>query len=110
VNSFATINVRVYVYCYFYVPEYEILSTACWSIGAWNNARTGIAHRGDEGNMYWFLDEVSFMFDESVIISYAGDTCQTWFSIFDGSNSDVGLVSLREVTRATCTGSSISFR
>jgi len=100
----ATINVRVYVYCYFYVPEYEILSTACWSVGVWNNARAGIAQRGDEGNMYWFLDQLSMMYDESVIITYADDTCQTWFSMFDGSDDDVDLVALSYLTSASMAG------
>ncbi len=101
-NFTATISVRVYVYCYFYVPERELLSTACWSVGVWNNARAGTAQWDDpEGNMYWFLDDVSFMYDESVIITYADDTCQTWFSLFDGSDDDVDLVALSYLTTAS---------
>jgi hypothetical protein len=98
----ATIGVRVYVYCDFYLPEYETLSTACWSIGVWNTARAGLGDRTSYGvrwgNMYWFLDEVSFMYDESIIITYDDDTCQTWFSIFDGSDSEVSLVPLGTLT------------
>ena len=97
----AVINVRVFVYCYFYVPERELLSTACWSIGVWNNARAGTAQWDDpEGNMYWGVQEVSFMYDESVIITYADDTCQTWFSMFDGSDDDVDLRALSYLTTA----------
>jgi hypothetical protein len=94
------VNVTVFVYCEFYVPEYEILSTACWSIGVWNNARAGTAQWDDpEGNMYWFPpDDFAVMYDESIIITYAQDTCQTWFSIFDGSDSDVDLVALSYLT------------
>jgi hypothetical protein len=79
-----------------------LLSTACWSIGLWNNARAGTAQWDDpEGNMYWFLAKVSFMYDESVIITYADDTCQTWFSLFDGSDDDVDLVALSYLTTAS---------
>jgi hypothetical protein len=93
--------VTVYVYCYFYIPESEILSNACWSIGVWNTARAGLNDGGDEGNMYWFLDEISLMYDESVVITYAADTTQTWFSAFDGSNSNVDLVAMGPLTTAT---------
>jgi hypothetical protein len=96
-----SIDVTVWVYCEFYVPEYEILSTACWSVGLWNNARAGLNQLADEGNMYWFIDEISLMYDESVVITYAGDTTQTWFSLFDGSDSEVGLVALAPLTTAT---------
>jgi hypothetical protein len=101
-----TIPVRVYVYCYFYEPEYDILSTACWSIGVWNNARAGTAQWDDpEGNMYWFLPiELPFMYDESVIITYADDTTISWFSMFDGSDDEVSLVAQSYLDTATIDG------
>ncbi|MCK4656072.1 MAG: hypothetical protein KAT85_03550, partial [candidate division Zixibacteria bacterium] len=99
-----TVSVQIHVFCEFYIPEHEILSTACWSVGVWNTARAGTAQWSDpEGNMYWFLAEpqVSLMYDESIIITYADDTCQTWFSLFDGSHDEVSLVALGPLTTAS---------
>jgi hypothetical protein len=83
------IDVTVNVDCY--PAEYATLSTACWSVDVWNTARAG---GGDnEGQMFWFLDQVYLMFDESIIITFADDTCQSWFSMFDGSDSNASIVS-----------------
>ena len=97
----ASIDVEVWVFCDFYIPEYEILSTSCWSVGVWNVARAGIGSRAEEGNMYWPLDELEFMHDESVIITMADDTTDTQFSIFDGSDSDVMLRGQGPLTTTT---------
>jgi hypothetical protein len=89
------IPIELLVYCEMYIPFYEVLSTACWSIGVWNVPRTGTGVWDDpEGNMYWYLEELQFMYDESLVITYADDTAKTWFSINDGSNSNVGFVAL----------------
>lgn len=86
-----TVPVEVYVYCDFCAPEGEILSTACWSVSVWNTARAGSGwHVNPVGNMYWWFPiEEAFMFDESVIVTYADDPGQTWFAIFDGSSQSV---------------------
>ena len=88
-----TIPIELYVYCLFYEPEYEYLSTSCWSIGVWNVARAGLAQASDLGNMYWLIEEVALMYDEGVVISY-DDTTQTFFSMFEGSDDDVDFVAL----------------
>ena len=72
-----------------------------WSVGLWDNARAGLNQIADEGNMYWFIDGILLMYDESIVITYAGDTIQTWFSLFDGSDSEVDLVALAPLTTAT---------
>jgi hypothetical protein len=91
------IVVNVTVTCY--PPEYARLSTACWAIDVWNVPRAGGV--GTEGEMFWFLDQIALMFDESLIITYADDTCQTWFSIFDGSDSNAGFMSIAPLTVAS---------
>jgi hypothetical protein len=100
-----TIPVRVFVYCDFYAPERYIHSTACWSVSVWNTARSGSAQWDDpEGNMYWypywpeFPNGVPFMYDGSVIITYAQDTCKTWFSAFDGSRDESCLYAQSNLT------------
>jgi len=88
-----SIPIELYVYCLFYEPEYEFLSTSCWSIGVWNVARAGLAQASDLGNMYWLVEEVALMYDEGVVISY-DDTTNTFFSMFDGSDDNVDFVAL----------------
>ncbi len=88
------IPVNLLVACKYFPPEYEILSTACWSIGVWNVPRAGVAQRSDLGNMFWFLEEFAPMYDEGIIVTYADDVSQTFFSMFDGSNSKVSFVAL----------------
>ncbi|MCK4657123.1 MAG: hypothetical protein KAT85_08805, partial [candidate division Zixibacteria bacterium] len=96
------VPIELHVYCEFWFPEFAVLSTGCWSIGVWTVARTGTGVWYDpEGNMYWFLDEVSFMYDESLVITYADDTAKTWFSINDGSDSNVGFVALDMLSTET---------
>ncbi|MBU1319124.1 MAG: dockerin type I repeat-containing protein [candidate division Zixibacteria bacterium] len=84
-----SIPVMIHCYCKFYLPEYEILSTSCWSVGVWNEPRSGIATNGNEGNMWWYDDSATFMYDEGLVITLADDTTTTWFSFFDGSDSNV---------------------
>jgi len=88
------VDVEVRVVCLYYDWAYETLSTSCWSVGVWNVPRSGIAQRGDLGNMWWFLDSISVMYDNGVVVSYADDLTQTFFSIFDGSDSEVEFVPL----------------
>jgi hypothetical protein len=91
------IVIDVTVKCF---PEqYARLSTACWSIDVWNVPRAG----GDteEGQMYWFLDEVALMFDESLVLTVADDTCQSWFQIFDGGNQHANFMSIGPLTVAS---------
>ncbi|MFH1892337.1 MAG: dockerin type I repeat-containing protein [Candidatus Zixiibacteriota bacterium] len=83
------INVDLYVFCDFFVPENALLSTACWSVGVWNVPRAGLSTRSEKGNMWWFEDSSTFMYDEGVVITYANDTTNTSFSMFDGSDSKV---------------------
>ncbi|MBU1319123.1 MAG: hypothetical protein KKH67_07995 [candidate division Zixibacteria bacterium] len=92
------VDVDILVRCLYYVPEYEILSTSCWSVGVWNVPRSGIAQRGNEGNMQWFNDTVAPMYDNGVVISYADDLKKTYFSCFDGSDSTMGFEPLGVVT------------
>ncbi len=97
----AVVNVNVYVKCF--PPEYARLSTACWAIDVWNVPRAG--GDGVEGQMFWLPnlmppDGMPVMFDESAIITYADDTCQTWFSLFDGGDAGVSLVPLGPLTTA----------
>jgi hypothetical protein len=55
--------------------------------------------------MYWFPPiEQPFMYDESVIITYAGDTSISWFSMFDGSYDEVDLVAQSDLDTATIDG------
>jgi len=84
-----SISVMIHCYCDFYLPEYEILSTSCWSVGVWNEPRSGIATSGNEGNMWWYDDSATFMYDNGLVITLADDTTTTWFSCFDGSDSKV---------------------
>ena len=94
-----SIPIDVTVYCD--VPEpYDILSTACWSIGVWSVGRAGLAQISDLGNMYWYIEEVSLMYDEGVVISY-DDTTNTFFSTFDGSDDDVDFVALSSLITET---------
>jgi len=83
-----TIPVMIHCYCKFFLPEYEILSTPCWSVGVWNEPRSGIADKGDEGNMYWYLEEIPLMYDNGPVLTFCDDTTRTWFSIFEGSDSN----------------------
>ncbi len=91
------VPIELYVFCEFFTPENELLNTACWSVGVWNTARVGLAQQSDLGNMYWFLEEVSLMYDEGVVISY-DDTTNTYFSLFDGSENNVDFVALSPLT------------
>jgi hypothetical protein len=43
--------------------------------------------------MYWFTEELPFMYDEGLVVTYADDTNVTWFSIYDGSDSYVEFLS-----------------
>jgi hypothetical protein len=97
--------IDIYVKCF--PPEYATLSTSCWSIGVWNNARAG--DTDDAINqMYWFPedppdppDELAFMFDEGVVITYADDTALTYTSVFDGSDFGLTLVPEGPLTTAS---------
>jgi hypothetical protein len=91
------IVIRVTVKCF--PPEYATLSTACWSVDVWNVPRVG--GEGTEGQMYWFSEQIPLMFDEGLIITYAEDTCDTWFSTFDGSDSNAVLKSQGPLTIAS---------
>jgi len=95
-----TIPIELFAICIVDYWEYEILSTACWSIGVWNVARTGLAQAGDLGNMYWFDEEVSLMYDEGTVVSY-DDVSNTFFSMFDGSDDDVDFVALNNLVTET---------
>ncbi|MBU1318852.1 MAG: dockerin type I repeat-containing protein [candidate division Zixibacteria bacterium] len=76
----------------FSVPEYELLGTFCWSIAVWNHTRTGTGYLSEEGNLYWYDIGESMLFDQSLVISYANDPSTTWFSMYDGSDSEVSLI------------------
>lgn len=76
------------------IIEYLILSTNCWSVGIWGEPRSGLGGRSDDGNMFWFLDSVPVMYDNGVIISYAENPEETYFSIFDGSDSNARFIML----------------
>jgi hypothetical protein len=95
------IPVDLYVFCDFFLPENATISTACWSIGLWNVPRAGLAQASDLGNMYWFLEEISVMYDEGVVIGYDNDTTKTYFSCFDGSDDNVDMVALSTLTTTT---------
>ena len=98
------IDVAVNVDCY--PAEYATLSTTCWSVDVWNTARVGGGD--DEGQMYWFLyppvDGFPLMYDESIIITFADDTCESYFSMFDGSDSNANIVSTSALTTETVWG------
>ena len=74
------IPITAIVYC---ITKHITLSTACWQVDVWDVPRAG--GNDEEGQMYWFLDQVAPMKDEGAIITYADDTCQTSFSIYNGS-------------------------
>jgi hypothetical protein len=88
------VNVDLGVACKYFAPEYVVLSTFCWSVGVWNAPRAGLQADDVHGNMYWFLDSIAPMYDEGVIISMDNDTTETWFSFFDGSDSNAEFVLL----------------
>ncbi len=85
-------HIDVVVACSYFIPDYQILSTGCWSAGLWNVPRAGTAQRGDDGNMFWFIDSLAPMYDGGAIITYADDVSQTFFSMYDGSNDHVSFV------------------
>jgi hypothetical protein len=97
------VPVTALVECGITAGEYEILSTACWSIGIWNVGRAGLGQSGEEGNMFWLADELPLMYDQGTVISHSGDTTDTWFSLFDGSLSGVGFVGLQPLATAVLT-------
>ncbi|MFH1892995.1 MAG: dockerin type I repeat-containing protein [Candidatus Zixiibacteriota bacterium] len=100
----ATINVQLVVACEFYLPENAILSTFCWSVGAWSVPRAGLAQADDKGNMYFYDDSATFMYDEGLIITMANDLSRTWFSCFDGSDSRVEFRAQGPLTTAVFPG------
>jgi len=79
-------------------PEYAILESACWSIAVWNNARVGTGDLDPQGNMYWPGIDETMLFDQSLVVSYAGDQILTFFSIYNGSGSGVALIPLTPLT------------
>ncbi len=91
----STVQIAAHVDCQPIPNQPAILTTACWSVGVWNVPRAGTAEWHDpEGNMYWYPsyippDGAPFMYDGSVVVTYAQDTSQTWFSIFEGSDDGV---------------------
>jgi len=89
VNSDGTDPRTTYNFGESYQPEYQTFSTACWSVGVWNNARTGLADEDGHGNMWWHTEDVSLMYDGGPVITLCGDTSATWFSMSDGSASGV---------------------
>ena len=89
-----SIPVEICVFCDFYLPEYDLLSTVCWSVGVWNVGRVALAETDDSGNMCWSQDSATVLYDAGIIITYADDTTRTWFSIYDGSDSGVGFRTL----------------
>ncbi len=92
------VDVTAHVECLYYVPEYALISTHCWSVGVWNVPRAGLAQRNDEGNMWWFVEDVAPMYDEGLILTYAEDVSQTFFSMFDGSDSDASFIAMGPLT------------
>jgi len=91
------VPVLMHCYCDFYLPEYEKLSTNCWSVGVWNEPRAGLAQRDDEGNMFWFDDSATMMYDEGLVVTMCYDTTVTWFSIYEGSDSNTFFESRSEL-------------
>jgi len=87
----------LYVYCDFYEPEYEILSTSCWSVGVWSVGRAGLAQTSSLGNIYWISEGISLMYDEGVVLSY-DDTTNAFFSMFGGSDSNVSFTPISHLT------------
>ncbi|MBU1471642.1 MAG: hypothetical protein KJ723_13265 [candidate division Zixibacteria bacterium] len=85
------VNISLRARCQYYADEYSdpYLSTQCWSVAVWNVGRAGLAAASALGNMYWFEDSVDLMYDEGVVITYADDPSQTYFSFFDGSDDNV---------------------
>ena len=88
------VAVRTLVKCTYAEPENALLSTFCWSIGAWNHPRTGLGPGDELGNMYWTQQEISMMYDEGLVITYADDPSKTYFSLFDGSESNASMIAL----------------
>ncbi len=103
-TTIGTIPIQLFVYCDFFVPESQTLSTSCWSIGVWNTPRAGLAQRDDQGNMYWFTLDDYFMYDEGLIVTYANDVSNTTFSMFDGSDSEREFRALSPLTVTEVTG------
>ena len=97
------INVDLGVVCKYFAPESVLLSTFCWSVGVWNAPRAGLQSDDKHGNMYWFVDTIAPMYDEGIIITMANDTTDTWFSLFDGSDSNASFVLLDSLTVASDT-------
>jgi hypothetical protein len=102
----ASIPCTVQVDCGFYLPDYELLSSACWSVGVWNVPRTGTGGREANGNMLMFPsvpdpEGTPVMFDAGMSVTYASDTCDTYTSVYDGSAAGADLRAAGPLLRET---------
>jgi len=70
-------------------PEYGLLSTACWSLGVWNIGQSAMGGMWpNDGDMYWFSEEETFLFEEGLVICYDDTDNSCFYSVLSQTGTD----------------------